>query len=129
MSCLAVIGNHVRISSKWKTRGTMQESITVSIIVSQSASQQQHPSRKIALTLLLDMKTLSRMTGKDFSGPVPEIRVPPSLPMVPPSEARPAETDDIPSSSRTVKKRSRSKSQGIAESGVVVIGEAENFES
>ena len=74
------------------------------------------------------MNTLSRMTGKDFSGPVPEIRAPPPMPMVPPNETLLADTTEIPSTSR-IKKRSRSKSQGTAESGVVVLGEAENFES
>ncbi|KIM47776.1 hypothetical protein M413DRAFT_22382 [Hebeloma cylindrosporum] len=75
----------------------------------------------------VDMKTLSRMTGKDFSGPVPEIRAPPSMPVVPPSEELPTETNSILSTSHTIK-RSRSKSQGVTESGVVIIGDAENFE-
>jgi transcription factor TFIIIB component B'' len=69
------------------------------------------------------------MTGKDFSGPVPEIRAPPPMPMVPPSETLPEDTDDIPSTSYVMNKRRRSKSQGTVESGVVIIGEAENFES
>jgi transcription factor TFIIIB component B'' len=72
------------------------------------------------------MKTLSRMTGKDFSGPVPEIRAPPPMPMVPPSEELPTETNNILSTSHTIKRR-RSKSQGITESGVVIIGDVENF--
>jgi transcription factor TFIIIB component B'' len=62
------------------------------------------------------------MTGKDFSGPVPEIRAPP-MPMVPPSEELP--TENILSTSHTIK---RSKSQGITESGVVIVGDVENIE-
>ncbi|KAF8973651.1 hypothetical protein BDZ97DRAFT_1912126 [Flammula alnicola] len=75
----------------------------------------------------VDMKTLSRMTGKDFSGPVPEIRAPPPMPTVTPNEeSSEMPTEDPP---QRVKKRSRSKSHGVAESGVVVLGDAENFES
>ena len=68
------------------------------------------------------------MTGKDFSGPVPEIRVPPPMSMVPPNEELPTETNNILPTSHTMK-RSRSKSQGITESGVVIIGDVEIFES
>src|ERR1700709_2427648 len=48
---------------------------------------------------VLDMQTLSRMTGKDFSGPTPEIRPPPVLTL--------AETEGAPSNSAVdVKKQS-----------------------
>ncbi|KAF8167671.1 hypothetical protein B0H34DRAFT_682655 [Crassisporium funariophilum] len=76
----------------------------------------------------VDMKTLSRMTGKDFSGPVPEIRVPEPIPIVLPTEDNPPTHVDNTSHSR-VKKRSRSKSQNVHESGVVVIGDTDNFEN
>jgi hypothetical protein len=48
------------------------------------------------------------------------------MPMVPPSEELPTETNNILSTSHTIKRR-RSKSQGITESGVVIIGDVENF--
>ncbi|KAH9486526.1 NADH dehydrogenase [ubiquinone] 1 alpha subcomplex subunit 9, mitochondrial [Psilocybe cubensis] len=73
----------------------------------------------------VDMTTLSRMTGKDFTGPVPEIRAPTPLPQIPPAENDSVENTPVQS---TVKKRSRSKSHGL-DSGVVVIGDAETFSS
>ncbi|KDR85434.1 hypothetical protein GALMADRAFT_52019 [Galerina marginata CBS 339.88] len=77
----------------------------------------------------VDMKTLSRMTGKDFSGPVPEIRAPPPLPpQTLPTEEATNTSDEV--HAQPVKKRGRSRSHGDAtESGVVVIGDAENFEN
>ena len=77
------------------------------------------------------MITLARMTGKDFSGPVPEIRVP-SLPIptpiaAPPQEAIDSQADVAPR--QHAKKRSRSKSQSRVESGVVVVGDADTFQS
>ncbi|KAJ3505150.1 hypothetical protein NLJ89_g7560 [Agrocybe chaxingu] len=76
----------------------------------------------------VDVKTLSRMTGKDFSGPVPEIRAPP----LPPKIAAPeVEEDDAATQNEGPSrpaKRSRSKSQGLNDSDVVVIGDAANFD-
>lgn len=72
------------------------------------------------------MTTLSRMTGKDFSGPVPEIRAPTPLPLVTPNEETTEKTDEP--SRPSVKRRSRSKSHGV-DSGLIVVGDAENFES
>ncbi|KAF8898986.1 hypothetical protein BD779DRAFT_1486498 [Infundibulicybe gibba] len=54
----------------------------------------------------VDIKTLSRMTGKDFSGPTPEIRAP----------------------QKHTKKKSRSKSVGAKE-GEVIIGDRDGFDS
>lgn len=82
----------------------------------------EHCSHRVT-NLFEDMKTLSRMTGKDFTGPVPEIRAPTPLPPIPPAEDDPVEdTQTQPA----IKKRSRSKSHGL-DSGVVVIGDAETF--
>ncbi|PPQ71475.1 hypothetical protein CVT26_011254, partial [Gymnopilus dilepis] len=75
----------------------------------------------------VDMKTLSRLTGKDFSGPVPEIRAPLPPPIPIPNEENSVDVDETPS--QPVKKRSRSSSRSVKESGVVVVGDAENFES
>lgn len=75
------------------------------------------------------METLARMTGKDFSGPVPEIRVPSrSMPTAAPSqEDIDPQTDVAPR--QHVKKRSRSKSQGGVENGVVIVGDADTFQN
>jgi transcription factor TFIIIB component B'' len=75
------------------------------------------------------MITLARMTGKDFSGPVPEIRVPPQpIPIVVPSqEDIDSQTDVTPR--QHAKKRSRSKSQSGVEDGVVVVGDADTFQN
>ena len=77
------------------------------------------------------MKTLSRMTGKDFSGPVPEIRTP----ALPPPVQTPATSEPESSAhpeagpSKSSKKRSRSRSQAVSERDVVVIGSADTFDS
>ncbi|KAF9537813.1 hypothetical protein CPC08DRAFT_531776, partial [Agrocybe pediades] len=75
----------------------------------------------------VDMKTLSRMTGKDFSGPVPEIRVPTPSRIVPSEETAPAAEEEI--STQRVKKRSRSRANANNDGGLVVIGDAADFES
>lgn len=74
------------------------------------------------------MKTLARMTGKDFSGPVPEIRVSshPTLTAAPSQED--VESQNHVAPLQHVKKRSRSKSQGGVEDDVVVIGDADTFQ-
>lgn len=75
------------------------------------------------------MKTLARMTGKDFSGPVPEICVP-SHPIPTATafqEGIESQVDVAPR--QHVKKRSRSKSQCGIENGVVVIGNADTFQN
>ena len=77
------------------------------------------------------MITLARMTGKNFSGPVPEIRVPSHLiptPIAAPSQEDIESQTDVPSR-QNVKKRSRSKSQSGVENGVVVVGDADTFQS
>jgi transcription factor TFIIIB component B'' len=74
------------------------------------------------------MVTLARMTGKDFSGPVPEIRVPPPIPIVAPSqEDVESQTDVTPQ--QHAKKRSRSKSKPGVEDGVIVVGDADTFQN
>ena len=76
-----------------------------------------------------DVATLSRMTGKDFSGPVPEITAP--IPLRPdiPSEETEQNRTPIEESSTPAKKRSRSRSRALSDAGVVVIGDAESFQS
>jgi transcription factor TFIIIB component B'' len=77
------------------------------------------------------MITLARMTGKDFSGPVPEIRVP-SHPMPTPIAAPSQEGIDSQSDvtpRQHAKKRSHSKSQSGVENGVVVVGDADTFQN
>ncbi|KAF9454085.1 hypothetical protein P691DRAFT_798361 [Macrolepiota fuliginosa MF-IS2] len=72
----------------------------------------------------VDMKTLERMTGKDFSGPVPEIRAPPPPPVVQLEQAQEENIEDSSAAAvpaKSVKKRSRSRTAGM-EDGVVIIG-------
>ncbi|TFK36941.1 hypothetical protein BDQ12DRAFT_633318 [Crucibulum laeve] len=77
----------------------------------------------------VDMNTLSRMTGKDFSGPVPEIRTPTPVLMVPEviqdAPASQKETGNIVENTRKRKSRKRDASND----GVVIVGSAETFES
>ena len=68
------------------------------------------------------------MTGKDFSGPVPEIRVPPqpTLIAVPSQEDIDSQTDVTVR--QNAKKQSRSKSQPGVEDGVIVVGDVDTFQ-
>lgn len=68
--------------------------------------------------ILADMQTLSRMTGKDFSGPIPEIRAPAVLSM---AEADKPEDDELPESARRTKK---SATPGMVNEGAEVLGDA-----
>lgn len=73
---------------------------------------------------LLDMETLSRMTGKDFSGPVPEIRAPTPRPNV---EVNDSAVDEERSATRPTPKRNNNKKR-VTDDGVVVIGEVGGVE-
>ena len=75
------------------------------------------------LTVFVDMKTLSRMTGKDFSGPVPEIRVP----TPPVLDAVAAATEAQVSEASTAKKVKRRKSAS-RDDGVQIVGDVNSFE-
>jgi len=75
------------------------------------------------------MKTLERMTGKDFSGPVPEICAPPPpvIQLGPSQEQGSAE--EITSRAavtKQIKKRGRPRTAGIPEEGVVIVGDIDN---
>jgi len=81
-----------------------------------------------------DIPTLSRMTGKDFSGPVPEIRAP-QRPQ--PAAAAGIEhvenvqdiTLNLSERPRQTKKKNRSQSQGVSDGDVIVIGDADDLQS
>jgi transcription factor TFIIIB component B'' len=73
------------------------------------------------------MVTLARMTGKDFSGPVPEIRVPPQPIAAPSQEDVDSQIDVTPR--QHAKKRSRSKSHSGIDDGVLVVGDADTFQN
>jgi len=66
-----------------------------------------------------DMQTLSRMTGKDFSGPVPEIRAPAVLSLAEPDKPE----DDEP----LVGARNMSTT-GLVSNGAEVLGDASAFD-
>ena len=78
---------------------------------------------------ILDMKTLERMTGKDFSGPVPEIRAPPPpVIQLEPSQER-GGAEEMASRAtlmKQVKKRGRSRTAGIPEERAVIVGDIDN---
>lgn len=73
-----------------------------------------------------DMQTLSRLTGKDFSGPTPEIRAPEMPTLTEPTEATGRETTEPEKITRPARKKSRTPS--VAESGVEVLGDVETFD-
>jgi len=75
------------------------------------------------------MKTLERMTGKDFSGPIPEIRAPPRpVIQLEPSQEQGSAEEIISRAAPTkqVKKRGRSRTACIPEEGVVIVGDIDN---
>jgi transcription factor TFIIIB component B'' len=65
------------------------------------------------------MQTLSRMTGKDFSGPTPEIHAPAVLSLAEPDKSR----DDQPTEST----RKKSTTPGFAGDGAEVLGDAASY--
>ncbi|KAJ2914282.1 hypothetical protein MD484_g6135, partial [Candolleomyces efflorescens] len=67
-----------------------------------------------------DIEYLSRMTGKDFSGPVPEIRAPPRPAIIPPPEV----PQEASQEAATTKRKRRTKTTG-PEEGLVIIGDAD----
>ncbi|KAF9502410.1 hypothetical protein BDN71DRAFT_1406433 [Pleurotus eryngii] len=75
----------------------------------------------------VDISTLSRMTGRDFSGPCPEIRQPP--PRLPPSApvVSTEHEEHVQHKQPKHKKRSRSRSMALTDD-VVVIGNADTFD-
>ena len=70
-----------------------------------------------------DIQTLARMTGKDFSGPVPVIKAPTPLRMV---------EDDLPVQQReetpAVRKKSRTPGLLPANNAEEVLGDVEDYE-
>lgn len=118
------IARRARTSSKLRTRRTLLESRIASIIA--------HPMvwivifrmrSPVVLTTLPDIETLSRMTGKDFSGPTPEIRAPTPLRS---TELEPASELPAHSSTRAIRKKSRTPS--AAEAGVEIVGDIDEVE-
>ena len=75
--------------------------------------------RSIDFFYFSDMQTLSRMTGKDFSGPVPEIRAPAVLSLAEPDKPE----DDEP----LVGARNMSTT-GLVSNGAEVLGDASAFD-
>ncbi|KAJ6504407.1 hypothetical protein DFH09DRAFT_1201570 [Mycena vulgaris] len=73
----------------------------------------------------IDMKTLGRLTGRDFSGPVPVIRVPTPPPAPDPDIQAQQEGETTP---RAVRKRSRSRTAPSTE-GVQIIGDADSYDA
>ncbi|KAG5724733.1 Transcription factor TFIIIB component B'' [Termitomyces sp. T112] len=71
----------------------------------------------------VDIATLSRMTGKDFSGPVPEIRVPTPQPLIQP-EAFSAETE---AAAVELVRKNPKKRKSQLDDGAVVVGDADSF--
>ncbi|KAJ3573051.1 hypothetical protein NP233_g2683 [Leucocoprinus birnbaumii] len=77
----------------------------------------------------VDMKTLERMTGKDFSGPVPEIRAPPPRVIQPEPTREQEESSSNAAPAKQVKKRSRSRTAGVPEEGVVIVGDVDTIQA
>ncbi|KAF7339291.1 HTH myb-type domain-containing protein [Mycena sanguinolenta] len=70
----------------------------------------------------IDMKTLARLTGRDFSGPTPIIKAPTPPPIPEPS----ADTEPEPGP-RHVRKRSRSRTALPSTEGVQVLGDVDEY--
>jgi transcription factor TFIIIB component B'' len=70
------------------------------------------------------MKTLGRITGRDFSGPVPIIKAPTPPPIPEPT----ADDKSEPETPLAVRKRSRSRVLPSME-GVQIIGDADSYDA
>ncbi|KAJ7070835.1 hypothetical protein C8F01DRAFT_1108019 [Mycena amicta] len=79
-------------------------------------------NRCLESRLPIDMNTLSRLTGRDFSGPTPVIKMP-SPPPAPDKSADPGMEPETPA---TVRKRSRSRPLPAAD-GVEIIADAASY--
>lgn len=84
------------------------------------------------MSFLIDMQTLSRLTGKDFSGPTPEIRAPEVATLAEPvPSSQPESGTDRPASgalhAKIVRKKSRTPS--TAGDAVEILGNIDDFES
>ena len=77
-----------------------------------------------------DIETLSRLTGKDFSGPTPEIRIP-DIPRMgsPDEETRNAEQGERTTTPGPSAKpsRKRSRTPRVADDGVEVVGDVDSY--
>jgi transcription factor TFIIIB component B'' len=75
----------------------------------------------------LDMQTLSRMTGRDFSGPTPEIRAPTPLTLVEkPKDSTPEPpSPSVKKPSRTLRTRTLQPTSGAEEE---ILGDAADFD-
>ncbi|TFK56691.1 hypothetical protein OE88DRAFT_1803361 [Heliocybe sulcata] len=71
-----------------------------------------------------DIQTLSRLTGKDFSGPTPEIRAPTPLTLAEPEQANAGRAEPQPAQ----KSRKKSRTPGLPSEGEEIMGTVEEFE-
>ncbi|KAJ6520032.1 hypothetical protein C8R45DRAFT_1205077 [Mycena sanguinolenta] len=71
----------------------------------------------------IDMNTLARLTGRDFSGPTPIIKAPTPPPIPEPS----ADTEPEPETRHAVRKRSRSRTALSSTEGIQVIGDVDEY--
>lgn len=78
-----------------------------------------HIAKRVA-----DMQTLSRMTGKDFSGPTPEIRAP----EIPTYSPAPETTNEAPAADRPAKPARKKSRTPAASDGVEILGDVETFD-
>ena len=121
MSCPVAIEKPARTSSRPKTNAIRTESHSASRIDDHTVSILLVPLPLLESEgfLDVDMQTLSRMTGKDFSGPTPEIRAPTPLRLPPdPRSAAAQDNDDT-----LVKVRKQSATPALGEGEEEVVGE------
>ena len=69
------------------------------------------------------MKTLGRLTGRDFSGPTPIIKAPTPPPIPEPA----ADAQSEPETPHVIRKRSRSRTAALSTEGVQIIGDADSY--
>lgn len=123
MSFLGGTGRPARTNLKQKTGGTQEGSTNVS----RTGPHMVYKPRLYFLRIMLtpaDIQTLARMTGKNFSGPVPVIKAPTPLKMVE-DDHPPQQRQDI---TPVLKKKSHTPGLQPASEGEEVLGDVDDYE-
>lgn len=128
----AVTASLARTSSKLKTGRTQLASPFLCPIEFPTVHLQIFETQIGLINNHTDIQTLSRVTGKDFTGPTPEIRAPEVTVLAEPTsqpESRVDQPESTSSHAHVKKMRKKSRTPSAAGDAVEVLGNIDDFES